>query len=383
MPSNERLDDILDDAAGPDEEILDETSGPEDEEDTAAAELEAEEGDTGDITALRKRGRSSVSLEELRKLMARSRQRGTRVGAAKAQKAKPRPKMPANLVLPNHTIRQALGRFAKKPHQPFGIRQDGHYYSTTEIPCRCEGSNERAWLRIPSGEYKFFHLAVGEQMTFLGNPATVTTNWTNLKHPSKDSYTDQEFLIQSITMQEAGLRVRYDAAELEKIQGIAEAKNTLVGKGWLWDDAGTFLPKEIFHDFSGENLLYRTVRRSAVMYFNWDRSRNGGNSANNKILIDHLRNVPDTKVKSLSRTSGGAAVLTVPDGYVFTENPERSPWGAFTAILAIPEDILFPIKAVDLGGGTPLKPIEVGLYVQLSLNGIAFEARASDGSPLV
>ena len=91
------------------------------------------------------------------------------------------------------------------------------------------------------------------------------------------------------------------------------------------------------------------------------------------MLIDHLRNVPDTKVRTLSRTSGGGAVLPVPDGYVFSENPERSEHGAFTAIIHIPEDIVFPIKPIDFGSGSPIRPIEVGLYVQLSLNGVAFE----------
>jgi len=215
-------------------------------------------------------------------------------------------------------------------------------------------------------------VAVGESMTFLGNNATATTNWTNLQRPSKNTYSDQEFLIQSITMQEAGLRVRYDAVDIEKL-ALGEAKSVLTGQAWLWDDAGTFLPKEIFHDFSGENLLYRTVRRSAVIYFHWDKARTGGNATSSKVLIDHLRNVPDTKVRTLSRTSGGAAVLPVPDGYVFTDNPERSEHGAFSAIIHIPEDIVFPIKPIDFGSGTPIRPIEVGLYVQLSLNGVAFE----------
>ncbi|MDI1437095.1 hypothetical protein [Polyangium sorediatum] len=366
--------------ASPFDEEVDEpdTAGPDDEDDdTAAVELAAEEGDTGDIRALRKRGKKQVSLEELRQIQMRSRARGQRVGAKKAQKvhvqkAKPKPKLPPNFVPPNSGARELFNKWTARDAK-FVMRQDGHYYSVVEIPCKCQGTEKLAWLHIAKGDYTLFNVAVGESMTFLGNNATATTNWTNLQRPSKNTYSDQEFLIQSITMQEAGLRVRYDGSEIDKITGVGEAKGVLTGQAWLWDDAGTFLPKEIFHDFSGENLLYRTVRRSAVVYFNWDKARTGGNATSRKVLIDHLRNVPDTKVRTLSRTSGGAAVLPVSDGYVFTDNPERSEHGAFSAIIHIPEDIVFPIKPIDLGGGTPIRPIEVGLYVQLSLNGIAFE----------
>jgi hypothetical protein len=257
--------------------------------------------------------------------------------------------------------------------QQFVVRQEGHYYSVAEIVCKCEGTATRAWLHIPAGEYKLFDRAVGDDMTFLGNPGKVTTNWTNLQRPSKNTYSEQEFLIQSITMQEGGLRVRYDSGDIDKVQGLAEARNTLTGQTWLWDDAGAFLPQEIFHDYSGENLLYRALRRSAVIFFNWDKARTGGNGTTRKLLIDHLRNVPDTKVKSLSRTSGGSPVLSVPDGYVFTDNPERSEHGAFSAMIYVPEPIIYPVKPIDLGAGSPMKPVEVGLYVQLSLNGIAFE----------
>jgi hypothetical protein len=99
----------------------------------------------------------------------------------------------------------------------------------------------------------------------------------------------------------------------------------------------------------------------------------GGNGTVRQVLIDHLRNVPDTKVKSLARTSGGAPVLPMPDGYIFTDNPERSDEGAFSAMIQLHEDIAFPIKCIDIGEGMATKPQEIGLYVQLSLNGVSFE----------
>ncbi|UQA58588.1 hypothetical protein [Polyangium aurulentum] len=367
--------------SGPDDDQdADDTAGPDDGDDeVAGAELEAEEGDTGDIRALQRRGRHTLSLEEARALQVRARRRGQKVGKKRAQvKAKRNPpspimQYPPNMVPPGSGTRQLLDKWRRK-NDPFVVRQDGHYYAVTEIRCICEGSSNRAWVRIPAGSYTFFERAVGDDITFLGTiPGSVTVNLTNLQRPSKNTYNEQDFLIRSITMQEAGLRVRYDGGEVNAIPGIGNAADVLLGKAWLWDDAGAFLPKEIFHDFNGENLLYRALRRSGVLFFRWDKRRTGGNGTMRQVLVDHLRNVPDTKVKSLQRTSGGAPVLPVPDGYIFTDNPERSEEGQFSAVITVNEDIAFPVKPIDIGAGSPSKPLEIGLYVQLSLNGVSFE----------
>ncbi|UQA60407.1 hypothetical protein [Polyangium aurulentum] len=351
------------------------TAGPEDDDnDVAGAELEAEDGDTGDIKALKKRGRHMITLEEARALQARARKRGARVGKRRAQKqpSPPQVKLPPNMVPPGAGARHFFEKWTRNG-DPFVVRQDGHYYAVTEIVCPVEGTGTRAWARLQKGEYRFFDRAVGDETRLMGTTTQVTTNLTNLQRPSKNTYNDQDFLIRSITMQEAGLRVRYDPAEVKQIAGIGTAEPVLTGQAWLWDDAGTFLPKEIFHDFSGDNLLYRALRRSAVLYFSWDKRRVGGNGTMRRVLIDHLRNVPDTKVKMLSRTSGGSPVLTVPDGYIFSDNPERSDDGAFSAHIDVEEDIVFPVKPIDIGAGSPSKPLEIGLYVQLSLNGMSFE----------
>jgi hypothetical protein len=354
------------------------TAGPDDlDDEVAGAELEAEDGDTGDIRALQKRGRHSISLEEARALQARARLRGKKAGQKKAiAQVKKNPaqiKLPANMVHPQLGTKQLFDKWQRRG-EPFVVRQAGHYYSVTEIRCYCEGTPKRAFCRIPAGKYTFFDRSVGDAITFLGTVSgEMKTNMTNLQRPSKTAYNEQDFLIQSITMQEAGLRVRYDPTEVSKIPEVGSAEAVLTGRSWLWDDSGSFLPKEIFHDHSGENLLYRALRRSGVLYFNWDKRRTGGNGTTRQVLIDHLRNVPDTKVKSLARTSGGAPVLPVPDGYIFTDNPERSDEGAFSAIIVVDDDIAFPINPIDFGMGAPMKPVEIGLYVQLSLNGVSFE----------
>ncbi len=374
------VDDILNqtdaegETASPDDDDED-TAGPDDDNDeVAGAELDAEEGDTGDIKALQRRGRKQITLQEAKTLQARARKRGQIAGRKKTVAKRPvattAVQLPKNMVPPNSGLKQLVEKWSRKP-ESFVMRQEGHFYSVAEIRCTVEGTAERSWVRIPAGSYKLFELAVGDDSSLLGNPAKVTTNLTNLQRPSKNTYNEQDFLIRNITMQEAGLRVRYDQSVVDKIGGAAA--QVLSGRAWLWDDAKLFLPGEIFHDFTGENLLYRALRRSGVLFFNWDKRRVGGNGTVRQVLIDHLRNVPDTKVKSLARTSGGAPVLPMPDGYIFTDNPERSDEGAFSAMIQLHEDIAFPVKSIDIGEGMPTKPVEIGLYVQLSLNGVSFE----------
>jgi len=352
------------------------TAGPaDDDEDTAGAELAAEEGDTGDVRALKRRGRHSVTLEELRRMQARSRARGVAVGKRRAQQQpqQAKPQLPRNMIPPDEGVRKLVQRWSSQDKR-FRTRQDGHYYSTCEIVCTVTGNPKSSCcVRIPKGQYKFFDRAMGDDMTFLGvHPSKVTANWTNFQRPSKTAYIEQDFLIRSVSMQEAGMRIRYEQSDISNAQDIDAHVDVVTGKTWIWDDMGAFLPKEIFQDFNGENLLYRALRRGAVLFFNWDKRRSG-HGTTRMVLIDHLRNVPDAKAKSLARTSGGAPVLSVSDGYIFTDNPEQSDEGAFTAVIVVEEDIVFPIKPIDIGTGMPSKPAQIGLYVQLSLNGISFE----------
>lgn len=356
----------------PVDEFDEDTSGPEDEDEqeTASAELEAEEGDTGDLQALANRGKRTLTLAEVKALQARARARGKKVGkvTAKQQIKKtqpPRPQLPKNMVLPGEGMRTLIRRWEQR-NEPFIVNQAGNYYYATELRCICEGDNTRAWLRIPKGEYSFFEKAIDDECTYLGNAGKVTTDITNFQRPSKNSTHGQEFLIQTISMSEANLRVRYDDT-------VAGSIPALGGKAWIWDDSGLYLPKEIFHDFSGENLLYRALRRAGVLHFRWEKRAVGGNGTRRDVLIDHLRNIPDVRVRSLARTSGGAPVLPVPDGYIFCDDPDRSEDGAFSAAIILHSDVMFPIKPIDFGQSQPVKPIEVGLYVQLNLNGIGFQ----------
>jgi hypothetical protein len=362
----------------PIDELDEDTSGldDDDEQETAAAELEAEEGDTGDLQALANRGKRTLTLQEVKALQARARARGKKLGKVSAKqqmkKSPPRVQLPKNMVLPGDGMRTLVRRWDQRG-EPFIVNQAGNYYYATEIRCKCEGDENRAWLVIPKGEYSFFHKAIDDETQYLGNAGKITTDITNFQRPSKNSYLGQEFLIQTISMSEANLRVRYEESAIAAVPALGAAIPMLTGRSWLWDDGGLFLPKEIFHDFSGENLLYRALRRAGVLHFRWEKRAVGGNGTRRDVLVDHLRNIPDVRVRSLARTSGGAPVLPVPDGYIFADDPERSEDGAFTADLILHSDVVFPIKPIDLGAGKPVKPIEVGLYVQLNLNGVGFQ----------
>jgi hypothetical protein len=369
--------------AAPEDDEEEETAAPEDDEEreeTARVELEADDGDTGDINALRRRGRSTISLEEARTLQARARARGRRVGKVvtkqQAKKAAPAaPAAPPNLVRPGEAGRQLVDKW-KRTERPFTVRHEGHYYYVAEIRFVCLGDANRAFLKVDRNEpVLFFDKAVGDDTTILGNPVKVNLRQTNFQRPSKNTYVASDFLIQTINMEAVGLRVKYEESALS-VPGLGNAHDVLLGRGWVWDDSGLLLPKEIFHDLTRENLLYHSLRASSVLFFNWAKKQAGGNARTTTELIDNLQRIPDVTVKRLSHTSGGASALRVKDGYVFTDDPERSEYGQFTAKLEVQDDIVFPIKPIDLGGGTAVKPLEVGLYVQLSMNGIAFEPAA-------
>ena len=109
-----------------------------------------------------------------------------------------------------------------------------------------------------------------------------------------------------------------------------------------------------------------------VLFFQWDRTRVGGNGTKHRIVVDKVASIPDQRETAITRTSGGADVLTVPDGYVITDNPDDSDEGAFSASIEIVDDVVFPFTAIDLGSGNPSKPSQLMMAVQLSLFGTSF-----------
>ncbi|MEZ4301586.1 MAG: hypothetical protein R3B70_42020 [Polyangiaceae bacterium] len=365
-------------ALDPDEEA----AGLPDEEDAAGPEEEALAENTGDVRALRLRGKSTFNPAEVTLMMKRAFTRG-RAATRKAQASKarrtpavPRITLPANMVHPNAGHKKLIDKWKGK-HVPFAVRK-GHYFFVGEVLFEVGGNAKtKTWARLKAGtRIDFFHQTVDDDVTIFGKPGRVNLAKTNYSRQSKKTYNEQDFLIQTINMREAGFRIAYPEAEINNIADLSPIKDALTGGAWLWDDGGALMPKDIYHDFTERNLLYNAFKTAGVLFFQWDRTRVGGNGTKHRIVVDKVASIPDQRETNITRTSGGADVLTVPDGYVITDNPDDSDEGAFSATIEVVDDVIFPFTPIDLGGGAPVKPNQLLMAIQLSLYGTSF-ARVS------
>lgn len=374
--------DAANETASPDALDEEDTAGLPDEDDAAGPEEEALAEIDGDVGALRIRGKTAFNPAELKVMMKRALQRGKRVNtkaiARKIRRDPPpaRVALPPNLVHPSTGHKKLIDKWKGK-NVPFSVRK-GHYFFVGEVLFDVAGNPKtKTWARARAGtKIDFFHLTVDDDFTILGKPARVNLAKTNYTRQSKKTYNEQDFLIQTINMREAGFRIAYPDAEISAIADLAPIKDVLTGGGLIWDDHGALMPKDIYHDFTERNLLYNAFKNAGVLFFQWDRTRVGGNGTKHRIVVDKVASIPDQRETAITRTSGGADVLTVPDGYVITDNPDDSDEGAFSATIEIVDDIVFPFTSVDLGMGTPVKPSQLLMAVQLSLYGSSF-ARVS------
>lgn len=370
--------DATSETAAPDGIDEEDTAGLPDEEETAGPEEEALAENTGDVGALRIRGKVSFTPAEVEYMMKRALRRGRRA-ARKAQATKvrregntPRIVLPPNMVHPSAGHKKLVDKWRAK-NVPFAVRK-GHYFFVGEVLFNVAGNPKtKTWAHVKAGtKIDFFHLTVDDDFTLLGKSARVNLAKTNYSRQSKKTYNEQDFLIQTINMREAGFRIAYPDAEVSAVADLAPIKDVLTGGGYLWDDGGALMPKDIFHDFTERNLLYEAFKNAGVLFFQWDRTRVGGNGTKHRIVVDKVASIPDQRETAITRTSGGADVLTVPDGYVITDNPDDSEEGAFSATIEIADDVVFPFTPVDLGAGTPVKPNQLMMAVQLSLFGTSF-----------
>ena len=365
--------DAANETASPDQLDEDEAAGAPDEEEAAGPEEEARAENEADVGALMVRGKQTLSLPEALALMERARKRGRRAtlrAQAKSTKRRPPPGhvLPANMVPPTEGMRRLIAKWQRKG-VPFAVRK-GYYYDTAYVLFDVEGNAKtKTYARIQPTEIRFFDKPVDEEFLLLGKPTKVNFAKTNYTRSSKNEYNEQDFLIQTVNMREAGFRIQYPEAEIQNIPDIAPIKAALTGGAWIYDDGGNLMPADIFHDFTERNLLYEAIKESAVLRFNWKRANVGGNANENSVIVDKVSNIPNQREQALTRTSGGADVLHLPDGYVVTDNPNDSEYGAFTATIELMDEVLFPVKAVDLGGGSPVKPQKLLLAVQLNLFG--------------
>jgi hypothetical protein len=370
--------DANNETAAPDGIDEDDTAGLTDDEDAAGPEEEALAENTGDVGALRMRGKTTFSPAEVELMMKRALRRGRRATRkAQAVKARrepqaPRLVLPPNMVHPSAGHKKLIDKWRAKS-VPFAVRK-GHYFFVGEVLFDVAGNPKtKTWARVKAGtKIDFFHLTVDDDFTLLGKPMRVNLAKTNYTRQSKKTYNEQDFLIQTINMRESGFRIAYPEADVNAVPDLAPIKDVLTGGGYLSDDSGALMPKDIFHDFTERNRLYDAFKNSGVLFFQWDRTRVGGNGTKHRIVVDKVASIPDQRETAITRTSGGADVLTVPDGYVITDNPDDSDEGAFSASIEIVDDVVFPFTAIDLGSGNPSKPSQLMMAVQLSLFGTSF-----------
>jgi hypothetical protein len=369
--------DAANETAAPDGLDSEDAAGLPDEDDAAGPEEEAIAENTGDVGALTRRGKSTFTAAEVELMMRRGFLRGRRATTkAHAKKARrtltPRIVLPPNMVHPSAGHKKLVDKWRAK-NVPFAVRK-GHYFFVGEILFDVEGNPKtKTWARAKAGtKIEFFHLTVDDDFTLLGKAARVNLAKTNYSRQSKKTYNEQDFLIQTISLREAGFRIAYPEAELANVADLAPIKDVLTGGGWIWDDSGALMPRDIYHDHTERNLLYDAFKNAGVLFFQWDRTRVGGNGTKHRVVIDKVSSIPDQRETSITRTSGGSDVLQVPDGYIITDNPEESEEGAFSATIEIADDVIFPFTSVDVGGGSPMKPKQLLMGVQLSLFGTSF-----------
>jgi len=366
--------DAANETASPDQLEEEEAAGAPDEEDAAGPEEEARAENEADVGALMGRGKQVLNFAEALALMERARKRGRRAtlkalaNSRKKGNTHGRIVLPANMVSPTEGMRRLVAKWQRKG-VPFAVRK-GFYYDTAYVVFDVEGNAKtKTYARIQPTEIRFFERPVDEEYQILGKTARVNFAKTNYTRSSKNDYNEQDFLIQTVNLREAGFRIQYPEPELQNLPDLAPVKNALTGGAWIYDDGGNLMPGDIFHDFTERNLLYEAIKESAVLRFNWKRANVGGNANENSVIVDKVSNIPNQREQALTRTSGGADVLHLPDGYVVTDNPNDSEYGSFTATIELMDEVIFPLKPVDLGSGTPVKPQKLVLAVQLNLFG--------------
>lgn len=368
--------DAAQETASPDILEPEETAGLAeiDESETQGPEDEAEAENTGDVRALQRRGFKNFTPQQALYLMNRGTRRGKKkLGKAIARTSAKRPQ--------GHQVRLtkaelSLNEAWQKKGVPYVV-QEGFYYYAVPIEFEVEGDPKGVcWARLKAGKHILFDKAVGDAFKLFGKDFELDLRMTNYSRPSKKaaaSYHGQDMVIKGISMRDTGFRVQYDSKDIAATMDAI--KPILTGDGWIHDtNANLLLPDGLYHSYSQQNALYDALREASVLFFSYERTRVGGSETKNSVPIKPLADIPDDDKSEtkLTRASGGAR-MPVRDGFVISEQPEASPYGAFTAFVEVFRDIVVPLKAVDLGNGA-VKPLKLALFVQLNLFGVAWTA---------
>lgn len=258
------------------------------------------------------------------------------------------------------------------------ITSKGYYYSTAEVVFTGIGDVQGAALVLPPTTIRFFHEAIDENVSRLvlpsgggGVPHKVNPGETNLQYPGKNLYPREVFVITHVGLEFCGMRVMFDSAELQPLQLDPAIKDLLGGNGTIWDDGQVFLPGEILNDYDGRCRLIDAMFPTGVLYFAWDRKHSGGNRDAQELLISPMQRIPVTRM-GLNETSGGANLLEMNEGYVWSLDQQTSAGraGLFEAWIKTHEQVMYPVKPVNMGGQS-LIPRRLAVLLRLTVYGDA------------
>lgn len=251
------------------------------------------------------------------------------------------------------------------------------FFATAEIVFVTKGASTRAVLILENGaaqQAKAFHESIKAASTRLGRAHTVTAADTNVSYPGTNIYPDQDFLIEEVEIDYAGTRIQYAdadiAAAVAAVPELSDIADFLRGDAPIYEDAGLFLPEALHHDQTNDPVLLEAVRRQGSLFFVYDQQELGASSNSSADLIASLEDVPDKKGRKMDLVSGGAFPVDRP--YVWNLDPKESPHGTFRAEIRFGDDFYLPIECVDIGGGSPVKPQRVGVYLRVKIRGTSF-----------
>lgn len=371
----------------------DEAGDPEDENDTAGGFSASASGSaafqaslsalTAQLNAQAKaKGKAGFTAAQVAQMLLQFRKKPAKKPAKvpiPIVPAKPPPK-PAVVKARKDAVEQYKKNVSK--NAPVIIER-GYYYATGEFVLKGAEDDKRAYLIALASESKmtFFHEAIDEDSTRLGNTHRVSAADTNLRNPGRNSYPDQLFLIEEIEAEYRGIRVKYSPSVLDAAVKNSTVKDALSGHSMIWDDAGMILPKQLFRDNDGVCELERALHGSGVLRFVRTVHDAGDNSDARSILIDTFRHIPvHGRRASIADTSGGTQSLSrygMKEAFAWSLDPNNPDLGQFRAVVELLEDFVFPIDRVDLGNGMDTVPEKVGVYWELRVHGTSIRKRNS------
>ena len=258
--------------------------------------------------------------------------------------------------------RRALGRPV--------VQTKGFYFGMAEVIFTGEGDKSIAALTLAPSTSTVFHEAIDVGTTRLGTTHKATPADTNLQNPGENLFPNEKMIITHLSMELAGYRVQYDPSDVGGLKLPQNVLEALSGRQTLFDEDGILLPKEIYDRYTGRSLLAEALNPSGVLYFAWKKRVSGGSNDTKEIFINHLQAIPKQR-KDLHETSGGAALLAMNEGYIWSLNQQQpGQGGLFEARLKTHDNLILPINAVPIpAGGTAFVPKQLGVYFRVTLYG--------------